>query len=68
MLMLNRNWAMHTLALTIWVMRAQITRKFRAPDHFVSYACVPGSNPANPAWGFQRNIIVSPFSLGDNVR
>ena len=41
----------------------------RAPDCIASHACLPGSNPAVPLWGFQRNIIVSPFSmlLGDYV-
>ena len=41
----------------------------RAPDCLASHACVPGSNPAVLTWGFQLNIIVSPFSisLGDHV-
>ena len=41
----------------------------RAPDCLVSHACVPDSSPANPVWGFQRNILVSPLSmwLSDHV-
>ena len=31
----------------------------RASDCLTSHACVPGSHPADLAWGFQRNIIVS---------
>ena len=40
----------------------------RAPDCLTSHACVPGSNPAVPMWGFQKNNIVSPLSmlLGDH--
>ena len=40
-----------------------------AEDCLVRNACVPGSNPADPKWGFQRNIVISPFStgLGDHV-
>ena len=34
----------------------------RAPDCLAS-CCVPASNPADPAWVFQRNILVSPFSV-----
>ena len=39
----------------------------RAPDCLASHACVPVLNPA--VWGFQRNSIVSPFSIlsGDHV-
>ena len=36
----------------------------RAPDRLASHACVPGSNPTVPVYGFQRNNIVSPFSMG----
>ena len=41
----------------------------RAPDCLASHACVPGLYPAVLMWGFQRNRIVSPFSmwLGDHV-
>ena len=41
----------------------------RAPDCLASHACIPGSSPADPAWVFQRNIRVYPFSmwLGDHV-
>ena len=41
----------------------------RAPDSLASHACVPVSNTAVPVWGFQKNSIVSPFSigLGDHV-
>ena len=36
----------------------------RAPGcHTCSQPFVPGSNPADPAWGFQRIILVSPFSM-----
>ena len=35
----------------------------RAPDCLASHACVPGSNPAVPVCGFQRNNIVSPFLM-----
>ena len=35
----------------------------RAPDCLVSHVCVPGSNPPDPTWVFQMNIIVSPFSV-----
>ena len=41
----------------------------RAPDCLASHAYDPGSNPADPVWGFQRNILISPFSmwLSDHV-
>ena len=32
-------------------------------DCLASHPGVPGSNPAVPLRGFQRNIIVSPFSM-----
>ena len=35
----------------------------RAPDCLASHVRVPRSNPAVPMSGFQRNIIVSPFSM-----
>ena len=35
----------------------------RAPDCLTSHACVPGSNPADPVWGFQRNLLVSLFLM-----
>ena len=35
----------------------------RAPDCLASHACVPGLNPAVPERAFQRNSIVSPFSM-----
>ena len=31
----------------------------RAPDCLTRHACVPGTNSADPAWVFQRNILVS---------
>ena len=30
----------------------------RLPDRLASHACVPGSNSADPAWGFQRAITL----------
>ena len=40
----------------------------RAPDCLACHACVPGSSPAVTVWGFERNIILSPFTmwLGDH--
>ena len=35
----------------------------RAPDCLASHAYVPGSNPTDPVWVFQSNIIVSRFSM-----
>ena len=29
----------------------------------VVHACIPGSNPADHVWSFQRNILVSPLSM-----
>ena len=40
-----------------------VRRIGRTPDCLASQACIPGSNPADPVWGFQRNILVSPFSM-----
>ena len=34
----------------------------RTPDCLASHACVPDSNPADPARGFLRNNHVSPLS------
>ena len=41
----------------------------RAPDCLACHACVPGSNPADLVWIFQKNLLVSSFSmwLGDHV-
>ena len=38
-------------------------RNGRAPDCLTTHACVPGLNTADHEWGFQRNILVSPFSM-----
>ena len=37
-------------------------RDSRERDCIASHVCIPGSNLADPAWGFQVNILISPFS------
>ena len=35
----------------------------RVPDYLASQYMHPGFKPADPVWDFQRNILVSPFSM-----
>ena len=52
-----------------WQSREGDVAMTRGPYCLASHTCVPVSSPAVPLWGFQRNSIVSPFSMwqGDQV-